>query len=403
MHTGVNPEIIASAGEQAGARAKPIIRTVARLESIDMVRGVVMVLMVLDHVRDNFMGAHIEPLDPATTTIPLYLTRWITHLCAPTFIFLAGVSIHMMSRRMTPRALSRFLLTRGLWLIFLEATVVTLAWTFDWHYHIGVTLQVIWAIGLSMVILSAVARLPRFALGCFALILIFGHNLTDGIKPDAFGQWALLWQFLHVAGPFPFGFIFYPVIPWVGVMALGVVAGRIYQQPSETRTRVFAIAGACSIVAFVVLRGLNGYGDPSPWSAQPTLTQTLFSFFRVEKYPPSLDYLLATLGIAALMLASAEKLQGSWTKPFVVLGRVPLFFYVLHLYLAHLIAGLIALSMGRGTVILTTVFARFPADWNLGLAATYVGWLSVIAITYLPCKWFAGVRQRRKDWWLSYL
>jgi uncharacterized membrane protein len=385
----------------ASALAHP--RELARLHSIDVLRGLVIVLMALDHVRDFFTGVRFDPLDLTQTDATLFLTRWITHFCAPVFILLAGVSAQLVSHRCTPAQLSRFLLTRGLWLIVLEFTVVNLALNFNLGYQFGVLMQVIWVIGASMVVLAGLSRLPVWAVGTFGLVLIAGHNLLDGISPKAFGAWAPLWNVLHVQGVLPFGYLHYPLIPWVGVMAVGFALGTLYDMPGERRRRALLIMGGSAIAAFVLLRLANGYGDPTPWSPQKSLGFTLLSFINVEKYPPSLAYVLVTVGPALLALAAFESARGRIADILATFGRVPLFFYVLHFFLAHLAAGLTALAMGFGTTVLTGFFISFPKEWGVSLPAVYFVWVLVVVTLYPACRWFAALKRRRKDWWLSYL
>jgi len=379
-----------------------IIKT--RLTSIDTLRGVVMVLMALDHVRDYFSSVHQGLLDPTTTTVGLYITRWITHLCAPTFILLAGVSAYLQTKRLTLSQLSRFLLLRGLWLIVLELTIVAFAWNYNFSFLHSVYLQVIWAIGVSMIALAAAIRLPRAAIAVIAVSMIGAHNLLDGIEPSTFGAWAPLWNLVHVRGQVSFGNIVYPVIPWIGVMMLGYSLGALYDMNAERRRSWLFKLGLGALTAFMVLRLVNVYGDPHPWHSGTTLTATLMYFMDVAKYPPSLLYLLATLGIALLLLAALESRQ-SWARfpMFEIFGRVPLFFYVLHIALAHLVAGVLAWSMGWGSVILTSRFNYYPAEWGISLAWVYVAWLCVVITLYPACRWFAGIKRTRTDWWLSYL
>jgi len=375
----------------------------ARLVSIDVLRGFVIVLMALDHVRDYFTNAHFDALDLTQTNGPLFLTRWITHFCAPTFIFLAGISARLTAARMTPAQLSRFLLTRGLWMIVLEITVVGFAWSFNFRYEHGLFLQVIWAIGVSMIVLAALVHLPMRAIALCSVVVIAGHNLLDGIAPEYFGAWAPLWSVLHVRGPVPFGIISYPVIPWIAVMALGYAAGSVFQLDPQTRQRRLVQAGLGALALFVVLRYTNVYGDPIHWSVQDTLGRTLLSFIDVRKYPPSLLYLLVTLGGATLLLAAFESARGRCAAILRTFGRVPLFFYVLHIALAHLVAGLIALAMGFGTSVLTNPFRLLPETWGFDLPLVYVAWFAVLVALYPACKWYAEVKRRRTDWWLSYL
>jgi uncharacterized membrane protein len=387
------------ASVQAATRSRALIR----LASIDMLRGLVIVLMALDHVRDYFTEVRFNPLDLAQTSPELFLTRWVTHFCAPTFIFLAGVSARMVGERCPPAQLSRFLLTRGLWLVLLELTVINFAWTFSVDYPMGLFLQVIWAIGISMMVLALLVRLPVSWIGAIAVALIAGHNLLDGVSPAPDSPLALFWSFLHVPTQASFGSILYPIVPWVGVMALGYALGGLFQLDSERRRRALTVLGLGFTTAFVVIRLLNGYGNPQPWSTQSSLLYTVFSFVDVEKYPPSLLYVLMTLGPAMLLLAGFESLRGRWAEILEVFGRVPLFVYVLHIVVAHLLAGLIAHATGHGTAVLSGSVLKFPADWGFGLAGVYLAWLAVLVLLYPLSRWFAGIKRRRRDWWLSYL
>jgi uncharacterized membrane protein len=395
-----------------------------RLESIDLMRGLVMVLMALDHVRDYFAAAHFDLLDPTLTTLSWYMTRWVTHLCAPTFIFLAGVSAYLMSQRQTAAELSRSLVKRGLWLVVLEVTVVNFGWLFSAKYQVGLFLQVIWAIGISMLCLAAISRLPRRAILALAVLMIAGHNLLDGIGPEQFGTWSWLWNLLHVQGVTAFGFVSYPVIPWIGVMALGFGLGPLYELSPLERKRWLMIAGSLSVLAFFALRLINVYGDPAPWQYQATALQTLFAFFNVEKYPPSLLYLLIMLGTAFMLLSALESRVGPRPdaprrrrhdhRSHVSLldavlqvlrnfGRVPLFFYILHIYLAHFASGLVGLMLGRGLQMFVVPLYKMPADWGFGSGGVLLAWGVVLLVCYPLCRWFAQVKRRRSDWWLAYV
>jgi len=376
---------------------------ISRVASIDILRGLAMVLMALDHVRDFFTDAHFDPLDLAQTTAPLFLTRWITHFCAPTFVLLAGVSAYLAGRRCTRAELSRFLLTRGLWLVVLEVTLMSLVWTFNVRYDHGLFLQVIWALGVSMIVLAALVHLPVGEIAAYSLLIIFGHNLLDDIDPQTFGSWAPLWSLLHVSAPIPHAFVAYPLIPWIAVMSLGYCIGSLFELDRERRKQWFVSLGAASLTLFVLLRTTNVYGDPADWSLQSTTVRTLLSFVDVQKYPPSLQYLLLTLGAAFLLLAALESTRGKVSEVLRTFGRVPLFFYVLHVALAHLAAGIIALAMGHGTALLSDDFMQVPQAWGFGLPAVYLAWLLVVATLYPACRWFAAVKRRRDDWWLSYL
>ncbi|HET6337336.1 MAG TPA: heparan-alpha-glucosaminide N-acetyltransferase domain-containing protein [Polyangiales bacterium] len=381
-------------------REKPRTR---RVPSIDRLRGIVIALMALDHVRDFFTNAHFSPTDLQHTTPALFFTRWITHYCAPTFIFLAGVSAQQMSARMSRLALQRFLLTRGLWLIALEFTVVMFVWMFNVSYPLGLVMQVIWATGFSMCALAALVSLPARWVGAFGVAMIASHNLLDGIRPESFGTWAPLWRIVHVEGETPFGVVVYPVVPWIGVMAVGYGFGEIYRLERARRLRTLVYAGLGLCAAFIFLRAINLYGDPRPWSQQRDLLWTSLAFLDVTKYPPSLAYVLMTLGPAMLVLALLERTSSGFAKGFETFGRVPMFAYVVHLAIAHLFAGLLGALQGHGSTILTTIFVFYPKNWGVGLLGVYFAWLLVLACLYPLCHWFGGVKRRRSDWWLSYL
>ncbi|HJY41759.1 MAG TPA: heparan-alpha-glucosaminide N-acetyltransferase domain-containing protein, partial [Steroidobacteraceae bacterium] len=332
----------------------------ARVPSIDILRGLVMVLMALDHVRDFFSNVRFDPLDLAQTSAPLFLTRWVTHFCAPTFVLLAGVSAYLMSQRCSRADLSRFLFTRGLWLAALEVTFMSLVWTFNVRYDHGLFLQVIWVIGVSMMVLALLVHLPMRAIALFSVVVICGHNFLDSIEPQDFGAWASLWSVLHVFGPIPHAFVAYPLIPWIAVMSLGYCIGSLFELGREQRVQRFMWLGTASLVAFVVLRAPNVYGDPSDWTLQGTTLNTLLSFVNVQKYPPSLHYLLITLGVGFLLLAAFESARGKVSEVLRTFGQVPLFFYVLHVALAHLAAGIVGSAMGFGYALLTADFMLVP-------------------------------------------
>jgi uncharacterized membrane protein len=385
------------------AHASVTAHAFARVSSIDILRGLVMVLMALDHVRDFFTDVRFDPLDLSQASGPLFLTRWITHFCAPIFVFLAGVSAYLTGRRCTRAELSRFLFTRGLWLVVLEVTLMSLVWTFNVRYEHGLFLQVIWAIGVSMIVLAALVHLPLRAIATFSIVIILGHNLLDGIEPQSLGAWAPLWSLLHVQGPIPHAFVAYPLIPWIAVMSLGYCVGAQFELAPQQRTQRFIYFGAASLTVFVLLRTTNLYGDPADWSLQSTTLHTLLSFVDVQKYPPSLQYLLLTLGTAFLLLATLESARSKFSEVLRTFGRVPLFFYVLHIALAHLAAGIIALATGYGTALLSDDFMSIPEQWGFGLPVVYLAWLLVVATLYPACRWFAAVKRRRDDWWLSCL
>jgi len=399
----------------------------SRLDSVDLLRGLVMVLMALDHTRDFFHNAHFQgrdPLDLSTTTLPLFFTRWVTHFCAPVFVFLAGTGAFLSTTRgKSKRELSWFLFTRGLWLVLLELTVIRwTGWSFaiDLHEHWGI---VIWAIGWSMVVLAALVHLPAWAITTFGIAVIALHNAFDGVKPDAFGPFAWLWRILHEGGQFQItsGVRFgagYPLIPWIGVMAAGYAFGTILLREPAARQRWLLRVGLNLIVVFFLLRFSNLYGDAKHWSSQNTGFLTLLSMLDCTKYPPSLCYLLITLGPAAIALAlldrvmqppslpaagGEEGLVSRVLRPILVFGRVPLFYYLLHLPLIHgLSVALHVIRLGHANWLYGSAPAKPPPDAGFDLWVVYVAWIIVVFMLYPACQWFADLKRRRRDAWLSY-
>lgn len=355
-----------------------------------------MILMALDHTRDFFTEADFDPTDVAETTPAYFVTRWVTHLCAPTFVFLAGVSAHLAGRRRTPRELSWFLFSRGAFLVVLELTVVQLAWRFDAYVAGGLGVQVIWAIGASMILLCGMVFLPRPAILAIAILVIVLHNAFDGVGGDS-----AIAAVLHEGGAIELGplrvYIAYPLIPWPFVMALGYALAPMFVDAEQKRSVL--LAGIGLLVVFVGLRLANVYGDASPWSTQPTLTQTIMSFFDVTKYPPSLLYLCATLGIAWIGVATCERVPAF----IAVFGRAPLFFYVLHLYLIHLLALVVGVAQGYDASAMAAGFFRYPDGFGFPLYVVYGITALVVAALYLPTRWFADLKARHRTWWLSYL
>jgi uncharacterized membrane protein len=385
-----------------------------RIESIDVLRGLLMVLMALDHTRDFFSGAAVDPTDPIHSWPALFATRWITHLCAPGFILLAGTSVYLQRQRKSAATLTRFLLTRGLWLIFLEITVVSLGWSFN----IGLPIfQVIWVIGACMIVLAGLQWLPLPAVGLFAAIVIFGSDLLDRIHAVTFGHWADAWRIFHERGPLnfhghPVALFGYPLVPWVGVIALGYCFGAVVTQAPERRQRISALFGIASLAVFALLRFTGSYGDPGPrWQHLATPANTAMSFFSVEKYPPSLHYLLATLGIVFLLFSLADyTVQRARTprlRAFLdVYGRVPFFFYILHIFLIHALALAVAAAIRpdwRFWISPDVVFMSHLDHWGYSLPVVYAIWIAVVLVLYPACAWFSRVKDRRRDWWLSYL
>jgi len=382
-----------------------------RIASVDILRGIVMVVMALDHVRDYFTNVRFMPEDLTQTNAALFFTRWITHFCAPTFVFLAGTGAFLsLGRGRDVRALSRFLWTRGLWLIVLEFTFVRSAWLFSISPRAGFWVQVIWALGVSMIVLAALVRLPLPWIAAFGIVMIAGHNLFDGVQANPAEPLGWLWTVLHVQGVVLYGgqpvlFVAYPVIPWIGVMAAGYAFGALLQRPEAERHRALLRLGGAMTVAFVLIRLINVYGDPSPWSVQKDAVTTVLSFLNTTKYPPSLDYLLMTLGPAIMSLVLFERWTGPVARFFSVYGRVPLFYYLAHIALAHLLAGLTGMAMGYGTAVLTgNVFFSPVQQWGFGLGVVYLMWIVVVFLLYLPCRWYADLKARRRDLvLLSYL
>ena len=380
----------------------------ARLPGIDRMRGLVIVLMALDHVRDffNVDALFFDPTDLTRTYPALFLTRFVTHYCAPTFVLLAGVSAFLHGRKLNDRgALARFLLTRGVWLILLDAIVVSPVWALELgRFH----LATLWAIGCSMIALAGLVFLPLRAVLLIGVLILVSHNLLDPLHAASFGAWAPLWSMLHEPGALPFGLpggVSYPVLPWTGIMALGYGLGPVFLEPASARARQLTLLGLASIALFLLLRGTNFYGDPHPWGQQRDSMMTALSVLNVSKYPPSLLYALVTLGSALLLLPAMERFGGFAGEVLATFGRVPLFIYLLHLYAAHAAAVALFLTEGFDFAQLRGFGAQAapPAGLGLSLPATYAAWILIMAALYPACRWFANVKRRRHDWWLSYL
>lgn len=389
------------------------IKGSGRISSLDIVRGLVMVIMALDHTRDFFTNLRFDPENINQTYYALFFTRWITHFCAPLFFFLAGTGAFFYGRRRMTGEVSRFLWTRGLWLVFLEFTVIGYGWMFQLPGFFGV----IWALGASMIIMAAFVWLPLPWIAGLSTLMIVTHDLLDPIRPKQFGSYAWLWTLLHVRGgvQLPFGirdFVLFQIVPWVGVMAAGYAFGQLYLLDKDRRIRILFRLGLVMILAFAVLRATNLYGNPpkglggvsqGDWHVQPTIEKTVILFLDVEKYPPSLQFLLMTLGPAMLLLGWLEKrnITGEHLRVF---GRVPLFFYVLHLYLIHWLAiGIAPLFHQPYLFLFHGGFFAEPDNYGHNLPFVYLMWITVVVILYFPCRWFAALKERRKDWWLSYL
>ena len=389
--------------------AQPVTAPRVRIESIDVVRGVIMIIMALDHTRDFFGSSGLNPTDPATTTIPLFFTRWITHFCAPIFFLLTGTGAYLSLRKKSRRVLSWFLFTRGLWLIFLEIVVTRcLGWQFNFDYHV-LFLIVLWALGWAMIVLSGLVYLPAWAVATFGVMMIATHNLFDSVQSGN-----PLWTILHSPNfllnqPQHSVFVGYPLIPWIGVTAAGYGLGQIYRRPSARRRAFLLPLGLGLSAGFIILRAINIYGDPQRWSTQRSATFTVLSFLNTTKYPPSLLFLLMTLGPALLFLWAVDAGTPRWLRPALTVGKVPMFYYLLHVPLIHLLA--IAVCFARyGHVhwmFESPTLAQFPITeapgWGYSLPIVYLVWGVVVLTLYPLCRWFAGLKQRRSDAWLSYL
>jgi len=381
-----------------------------RLDSVDLLRGLVMVIMALDHAHHYFTDARFSPIDMDATTVGHFFTRWLTHVCAPAFVFLAGTGAFLFrSRGKTKAETSWFLLTRGLWLVFLELTVMRMGWQFslDYSYAVG---QTIWAIGWSMVFLSGLVFLPLSVTTVFGIVLIAVHNAFDDIRPKMLGDFGWLWKILHSGGRVQ---IFenytlsamYPLVPWIGVMAAGYGFGVILLKEEHRRRQILWWLGCGVTAAFIILRWLNIYGDPRPWSYHESLIWTIVDFLNLDKYPPSLLFLLMTLGPAIASLALFEHWRGRVAGFFVVFGRVPLFFYVLHIFLIHALAVLAAWITigGPGSLVGSEKPLELPKGYGFGLPVVYLVWLGVSVMLYPACRWYARVKRRSKSVLLSYL
>jgi uncharacterized membrane protein len=376
-----------------------------------------MVIMALDHVRLFFSNAYaFEPTDLSQTNAALFLTRWITHFCAPVFVFLAGTGAFLStSRGKTRESLARFLVTRGLWLVFLDLFVVhTLGWWFNFDYHLLYG-DVLWALGWSMVVLAGLVWLPMWSIVTIGIAMVALHNLLDRVQADSFGSFRWVWAVLHtgdILEPRP-GFHFvpgYPLVPWIGVMAAGYGFGALLLRPAAERRKWLLALGGALTLAFIIIRATNLYGDPREWAVQKTGLFTILSFINPEKYPPSLLYLLMTLGPAIIALALFDRISHPLSRPLVTLGRVPLFYYLLHIFVIHALAvGFAYIRYGQAgwmfqnVTVPSTSVLPYPQGYGYNLIVVYAIWLVVVVLIYPVCQWFASVKRRRRGVWLSYL
>ena len=391
-------------------------RRTQRITSIDYLRGVVMIIMALDHVRMYFgFGTwYAEPTNLSTTTPLLFFTRWITHFCAPVFVFLTGTSafLYGLNKAKTTQ-LALYLFTRGLWLVFAEVVIVNFAWTFDTTFSFRI-FQIIWAIGISLIVLSALVFLPPKSILALGLIIIFGHNLLDPILVNGTATQALLWYILHQPKTIFLGntivSLVYPVLPWLGLMALGYGFGILYTREfnKEKRQQLLLQIGLGAVLLFIALRSFNLYGEPQPWDTQRSSLFSVMSFLNTTKYPPSLHFLLMTIGPALIFLSLSEGIQHGISTPIVVFGRVPFFFYVIHLYFIHSLAMLALALTGRDwhEYILSSsaLGSGTLSNFGFSLSVVYLVWIGVIVLLYPLCQWYQRYKENNPSkGWLSYL
>jgi len=395
----------------------PPDQRVYRVACLDVLRGLVIVVMALDHVRDFTMTSAVQdPIADSMTGPALFFTRWISHLCAPTFVFLAGTSAGLMAARKSPMELSTFLCTRGLWLIALEILLISPAWTFaplgvtDFGGRIYVALQVIWAIGASMILLAGAQFLGRRACLLIGAGILLGHNLLDAGWPAAntTGSTEPVWAALHSRQVYEAGafriFFSYPLLPWIGVMFAGFGAAGLFELPQRPRNQWLLRTGMALSLGFILMRALNVYGDPNAWHADTRgSAATVMSFLSTTKYPPSLEFVLMTLGPAAIACAFIDRFTPWMRDTLATLGRAPLAFYVAHLYLIHAAAVLLGVAQGFAASQLSTHYRFFPDGFGVGLSGVYLIWIAVIVCLYPLCRWVAAAKARRRNWWLSYL
>lgn len=398
------------------AAIAPADRRAYRLSSIDVLRGLVIVIMALDHVRDFAMaGTELDPMANPNIGVAVFFTRWITHFCAPVFVLLAGTSAGLMTARKRGHVLARFLVSRGLWLIFIEIFVISNLTSFsprgipEFGGHTLAIMQVIWAIGASMLALAALQYLGRRACLVCGIVLVAGHNVLDPLWPaSAMLEQGPLWVALHgqtsvFTGPLQFVFI-YPVLPWIGVMLVGFGSSGVFELPPVRRNAVLLRGGLALTAAFIVLRAMGVYGEPNPWQVQPGgVVATAIDFLNTTKYPPSLLFLLMTIGPAAGFCAFVDRWRGGIKNALVTFGRVPFAFYVGHILVIHVSAVLLGAVQGFDPRRFLTIFLFFPKGYGVGLPGVYALWAVVIGVMYPFCHWVAGVKARRRDWWLSYV
>jgi len=390
-----------------------------RIPSIDALRGLVMIIMALDHTRDffHFSAMSYEPTDLTRTTPILFFTRWITHYCMPVFMFCAGMGAFLYGQRQPSKAqLSKFLLTRGIWFVIVELTIMQFSYDFSVPSQLIILLLVLYIFGMCFVVMSALVFLPMRWLAALSIAIIALHNLLNGVRAARFGSGAWIWNIVHQPGVFLVAghpvLTIYPLLPWVGVMAAGYCFAQVFLLEPAARQRIMLRTGLLLTAAFLVIRAINHYGDPAPWSHQNSAIFTLLSFLNCTKYPASLDFVLMTIGPALVLLSYFDRLKFKDTNPVMVFGRVPMFYFVLHFYLIHALA-VLAAFLRYGASAKNFIFNPvpsllgptnvFPPDFGYRLWVVYAMWILVVALLYPVCRWFAKVKRTRRDWWLSYL
>lgn len=399
-----------------------------RIYSIDMLRGLAIIFMALDHIRDYWSPAPFQPEDLSQASPELFLTRWITHFCAPIFVLLTGVSAYLYGQKTSKKALTHFLITRGIWLIAVELLINNPAWRFDFSNVLFV--QVIWALGWSMIALAGVIWLNRYGVIVLTAVVLLGHNALDSLKPEVFGSMGWLWQILHVRSFLPFSFlptekvygfyIAYPLIPWLGVAMLGYLIGPVFLQSNKQRSSFLLSSGVLLIGLFLVLRLTGLYGDPSTWQViegQPI--RSLLEILNTAKYPPSLQYLCMTIGPSLLLLVLLEKCTSEstatlgmttakgtkltgWQNILLVFGRVPMFFYLIHVPIIN--AASHVWTWWQFGEARNMMFGRgLPEGYEPSLLRAYLVWITLCTLLYFACKWFGQVKKQYDWWWLKYL
>ena len=383
-----------------------------RFEALDVLRGLTMVIMALDHARDFFSLGYVyyAPTDISMTHLSVFMTRWVTHFAAPTFIFLAGIGLFFASTRRTKKELAYLAISRGIWLIFLELTLVGFFWSFSPEFIYHPKVAVLFAIGVCMIAMGGLIYLPRYLIAFIAASMIFGHNFLDNIPVESFGSFEFLWYLIHMPGNFHIGTIevrvVYPFVPWIGVMALGYLFGPVTKMARGIRKKIFFNTGLIFVLFGMILRFSNIYGDPKKWFAYDDIPTTIMSFLNFTKYPPSLIYLSILIGLAMILMSLLDRNLGKWSHPLRDFGQVPFFFYVLHIPILHICGILLALyTFGDAHWLFGAPLPKSPQGLTYGyeLMPTYIAWLAVTVALYFPSRWFASLKQSRKDWWLSYL